>query len=406
MRKLGLLCGAGKEDYSVVMPHDASRRRHIRAEEHDSYCVLGGRVDAGLILLCDHAGNAIPPEYGTLGLPPEQLKRHIAYDIGADRVTRSLAAALGVPALLTRYSRLLIDPNRGADDPTLIMRLSDGAVIPGNRRLDEAERERRTRLYYAPYHRAIASVIDRCLASGTPPMLLSIHSFTESWKATPRPWHVGVLWDRDLRLAKPLLDGFYAEGDLIVGDNEPYSGQLEGDCLWQHATLRGLANALIEIRQDLIRDADGQESWAQRLFRLVGTIMSTTLGSRTSPTAAAGQAGGAAQRNGLNGDGAMTKIDNSLVTELEAAAFRRLVGHLRERTDVQNLDLMNMAGFCRNCLANWYQEAASAKGLELTKEGAREVVYGMPYKEWQAKHQKEASAGQKAAFAAAKPHGH
>ena len=100
----------------------------------------------------------------------------------------------------------------------------------------------------------------------------------------------------------------------------------------------------------------------------------------------------------------MTKIDKSLVTELEAAAFRRLVEHLRERTDVQNIDLMNLAGFCRNCLANWYQEAASAKGLELTKDGAREVIYGMPYKEWQAKHQKEASAEQKAAFAAtAKP---
>jgi hypothetical protein len=96
----------------------------------------------------------------------------------------------------------------------------------------------------------------------------------------------------------------------------------------------------------------------------------------------------------------MTKIDNALVTELEAAAFRRLVEHLRARTDVQNIDLMNMAGFCRNCLANWYQEAAGAKGVELSKDGAREVIYGMPYKEWQGKHQKEASAEQKAAFGA------
>jgi predicted N-formylglutamate amidohydrolase len=392
------------------MAHDASRARGIRAEEHDSYCVLEGRADAGLILLCDHACNAIPPAYGTLGLPPEQLERHIAYDIGAAQVTKSLAAALDVPAVLTRYSRLLIDPNRGADDPTLIMRLSDGAVIPGNKRLDEAERVRRARLYYAPYHRAIDAVIDQCLASGTPPMLLSIHSFTESWKEMPRPWHVGVLWNKDLRLAKPLLEGFYAEGDLIVGDNEPYSGQLEGDCLWQHATCRGLVNALIEIRQDLIRDAAGQEAWARRLCRIVTTISSATF-PRHAPAATAGCAGGASttrrgERAGMNGGGVMTKIDNSLVTELEAAAFRRLVGHLRERADVQNIDLMNMAGFCRNCLANWYQEAANAKGLELTKEGAREVIYGMPYKDWQAKHQKEASAEQKAAFAsAAKPHG-
>ena len=392
------------------MAHDASPARAIRAEEHDSYCVLEGRADAGLILLCDHAGNAIPPEYGTLGLPPAQLERHIAYDIGAAGVTRRLAAALGAPALLTRYSRLLIDPNRGADDPTLIMRLSDGAVIPGNRRLDEAERERRARLYYAPYHRAIAGVIDQCLASGAPPLVLSIHSFTESWKETPRPWHVGVLWDRDQRFARPLLDALYAEGDLIVGDNEPYSGQLEGDCLWQHATCRGLVNALIEIRQDLIRTAAGQEAWAQRLCRLVRTILNATC--REHAPAAVGEIGhadtaGRNERASMNGEGAMTKIDNALVTELEAAAFRRLVGHLRERGDVQNIDLMNMAGFCRNCLANWYQEAANAKGLELTKEGAREVVYGMPYKEWQAKHQKEASAEQKAAFAAApKPHGH
>ena len=101
----------------------------------------------------------------------------------------------------------------------------------------------------------------------------------------------------------------------------------------------------------------------------------------------------------------MTKIDRGLETELEAAAFRRLVRHLRERHEVQNIDLMNMAGFCRNCLANWYQEAAHEKGLELSKDGAREVIYGMPYKEWQAKHQKEASAEQQAAFAKSMPHG-
>src|SRR5262245_12991135 len=107
-----------------------------------------------------------------------------------------------------------------------------------------------------------------------------------------------------------------------------------------------------------------------------------------------------------NGEAVMTKIDKSLETELEAAAFRRLVRHLRERSDVQNIDLMNLSGFCRNCLANWYQEAAKEKGLDLTKDGAREVIYGMPYKDWQAKHQKEASAEQQAAFAKAPKHQH
>ena len=146
------------------------------------------------------------------------------------------------------------------------------------------------RLYYQPYHRAIDAVIDRCLASGVAPSLLSIHSFTESWKDRPRPWHVGVLWNRDRRLAGPLLEGLYAEGDLIVGDNQPYSGQLEGDCMWQHATCRGLMNALIEVRQDLIRDPAGQIGWARRLCRIVEAIQSTTL-RQSSPVVGAENAG-------------------------------------------------------------------------------------------------------------------
>ena len=288
------------------MAEDGSRAPHIAAVEEDSYTVLPGRADAGLVILCDHAGNALPQAYGTLGLPADQLKRHIAYDIGAREVTRALAAALGVPAVLTHYSRLLIDPNRGRDDPTQIMRLSDGAVIPGNRHLDEAERERRGRLYYEPYHRAIDAVIDACLASGTPPAVLSIHSFTESWKTVARPWHVGVLWDeKDARLAQPLLDRFHAEGDLIVGENEPYAGQLEGDCLWQHGTQRGLVNAIIEIRQDLIRDAQGQEQWARRLGRIVGMILRNTLGDPNNIANAAALAGASRchRAASIDGDG-------------------------------------------------------------------------------------------------------
>ena len=381
----------------------------IAAEDAESYAVIAGRADAGVIVLCDHAGNAFPPGYGTLGLPEEQLRRHIAYDIGAAGVTRQVAAALRAPAVMTRYSRLLIDPNRGADDPTLIMRLSDGAVIPGNRKLDDAERQRRIGLYYRPYHAAIDRVIDRCLAAGVAPALLSIHSFTESWKTFARPWHIGILWDRDARFARPLLDRFYAEGDLIVGDNEPYTGQVEGDCLCQHGTRRGLANAIVEIRQDLIRDAAGQQAWAARLARIVEMILQDTLAVRqvVSPERKPARAETEPRAGNArsNGGGDMTKIDNTLVTELEAAAFRRLVEHLRARSEVQNIDMMNLAGFCRNCLANWYQEAAQQKGLELTKEGAREVIYGMPYKEWQAKHQKDASPQAKAAFEKAKPHG-
>jgi predicted N-formylglutamate amidohydrolase len=386
------------------MADRGTRSSGIAGQEEASYCVLPGRTDRGLILLCDHAGNALPSGYGTLGLPPEQLRRHIAYDIGAAAVTRALAAALEVPAVLTRYSRLLIDANRGRDDPTLIMRLSDGAVIPGNRGVDVAERGRRLCLYYEPYHRAVDAAIDRFLSAGVAPVLLSIHSFTESWKEFARPWHVGVLWGDDARLARPLLEALYAEGDLIVGANEPYAGQLEGDCLWQHGARRGLASAIVEIRQDLIRDAAGQEDWSGRMRRIVERVLGDPALAVAMPPdervepCHAGEVAPALPAHCKDGDGEMTKLDKTLTTELEAAAFRRLVEHLQKRTDVQNIDLMNLAGFCRNCLSNWYQEAAAERGVELTKDAAREIVYGMPYKEWQARHQKQASTEAVAAF--------
>jgi predicted N-formylglutamate amidohydrolase len=388
--------------YSRAMARDAAKAAAIAAAEHESYVILPGRADAGLVVLCDHAGNAFPAGYGTLGLPPAQLSRHIAYDIGAAAVARMLSQRLGVPAVMTRYSRLLIDPNRGCDDPTLIMRLSDGAVIPGNRRLDAAERAKRIRLYYAPYHRAIDAVLDACQATGVAPAIVSLHSFTESWKAVPRPWHVGVLWDGDDRLAGPLLERFYAEGDLIVGDNEPYSGRLEGDCLWQHGTRRGLVRALIEVRQDLIRDAAGQAAWAARLWRILSAILGETLPGGTG--AARGRA--PATSSNAKGDQPMQPDDQAPTAACEAAAFRRLLAHLRARSDVQNIDLMNLAGFCRNCLADWYREAARDAGVDLSKEAARELIYGMPYSAWQAAHQKPASPEQAAAFAKAKPHGH
>src|SRR5258705_10209837 len=162
------------------------REARIEPAAAETFTVLPGRADAGLILLCDHAGNAFPPGYNTLGLEPAQLARHIAYDIGAAEITRQLALALGVPAVVTRSSRLLIDLNRGEDDPTLIMRLSDGAIVPGNRHLEDAERQRRTALYYRPYHDAIRRVIEQCSGAGRPPALISLHSFTETWNGIAR----------------------------------------------------------------------------------------------------------------------------------------------------------------------------------------------------------------------------
>lgn len=236
---------------------------------------IDGEWRSGVLLLCDHAENTIPPAYGTLGLTAEDLGRHIAYDIGAAGVTEHLARALRAPALLTQYSRLLIDPNRGRDDPTLVMQLSDGRVVPGNAVLDDAEIEARIERYYAPYHRAIDEAIDAAIATNKPPVVIAIHSFTQAWKSVPRPWHVGVLWDKDPRLACALLRELTAIPGITVGDNVPYSGQLKGDTLYQHGTQRGLAHALIEVRQDLILGPEGQEEWGERLALVVRKVLAT-----------------------------------------------------------------------------------------------------------------------------------
>jgi predicted N-formylglutamate amidohydrolase len=229
--------------------------------------------DRRLLLLCDHATNALPEEYGLLGLPAEEFRRHIAYDIGAAAVTRGLAHRLGATAVYTGFSRLLIDPNRGSDDPTLVMRLSDGAVVPGNARIDAAGIAERTRRFHQPYHDAIERWLDETLADGTVPVIVAIHSFTPFWKAFARPWHAAVLWDVDPRMAQPLIAGLRDEAGIVVGDNEPYDGALQNDTMYRHATMRGLAHALIEVRQDLISDEVGVEEWADRLANVLAPLV-------------------------------------------------------------------------------------------------------------------------------------
>jgi predicted N-formylglutamate amidohydrolase len=233
-------------------------------EDSRSVEIIPGALDAGVLFFCDHASNALPPEYGSLGLAARDLERHIAYDIGAADVARRLATTFGAPAVLTRYSRLLIDANRGADDPTLVMRLSDGAIIPGNARIDGEEIARRRRLHWDPYRQAAARMIDVMTETGAVPALVSIHSFTPAWKGRPRPWQIGVLWDADPRLPAPFIESLRRDG-FVVGDNEPYDGALAGDTLDAHANSRGLANLLIELRQDLVAEPEAAKTWADLL---------------------------------------------------------------------------------------------------------------------------------------------
>ncbi|MBL4918349.1 N-formylglutamate amidohydrolase [Szabonella alba] len=233
------------------------------------YRIFGADRPARFLVTCDHATNRVPADVsgGDLGIGPADMARHIAYDPGAAGLTLALAETLDAPAILSDFSRLVIDPNRGEDDPTLLMKLYDGTIIPGNRQADAAERERRLDGLYRPYHAAYAA-----LAARRPDtVVIAIHSFTPCLRGrAPRPWQVGVLYSHlDDRLSRALIARLEAEPDLCVGDNEPYTGHLPGDAIDRHALRMGRHNTLIELRNDLIADEAAQRDWAARLAPLI-----------------------------------------------------------------------------------------------------------------------------------------
>jgi len=237
--------------------------------------IVGPSRPSRWLITCDHASNNVPPEVGggSLGIAEADMNRHIAYDVGAAGVTRALAERLDAPAILGGFSRLVIDPNRGEDDPTLLMKLYDGTIIPANRHAGATERERRLAAYYRPYHAAYAELAAR----RTDTVICAIHSFTPCLRGRPpRPWEVGVLHSHlDGRLALPLIDRLRVAG-YVTGDNEPYAGHLDGDAIDRHALAPGRPNVLIEVRNDLISDKAGQQLWAERLAPILVEALAAT----------------------------------------------------------------------------------------------------------------------------------
>lgn len=228
--------------------------------------LIEGSADSGIILVCDHASNRVPVALHELGVPQGLLEQHVGWDIGAAGVTRHLRRRLGADAVLANYSRLVIDLNRNVADASAMPAISDGKLIPGNLGLSDADRQARISALHEPYHAAIEELIRRRSASGRLPVFLGIHSFTPNFNRTLRPSHAGVLWDRDPRIALPLLAALRASGGFVIGDNEPYSGHHVADySIDTHAESRGLAHVGIEIRQDLLGDESGQKQWADRL---------------------------------------------------------------------------------------------------------------------------------------------
>ncbi len=226
---------------------------------------------APVLLVCDHASARVPVALGALGLPAVRFTEHIAVDIGAAAVTRLLAPALAASAILAGYSRLVIDCNRAPHDPSSIPAASDGIAIPGNENLSDAAQVARRDEIFGPYHAAI----DRRLAAITGvPALISVHSFTPVMKGFARPWHVGILWDDDPRVAAPLLAALGGEAELVVGDNLPYSArEPRGYTVSHHAHAKGLPHVAIELRQDLVAGDAGAREWATRLARVLTPIL-------------------------------------------------------------------------------------------------------------------------------------
>ncbi len=221
----------------------------------------GGR--SPYLLICEHASNLLPKALGTLGLAEPDLQRHIAWDIGAERVARHLSQLLDAPLLLQRYSRLAYDCNRPPDSADAMPESSETTQIPGNRNLSPADKLARTREIYRPFHAAVAEILDRRAAEGVGSKVVSIHSFTPVYRGKPRDVELGILHDRDTRLSAKLIGSF---PDVDARLNEPY-GPEDGvlHTLNLHAAPRGLQHAMIEIRNNFISAEQGQGEWARLL---------------------------------------------------------------------------------------------------------------------------------------------
>ena len=229
--------------------------------------------DSPFLFTCDHYGRIIPRALGDLGVPASELERHIAWDIGIAGVAERLSNEMNAHLIAQRYSRLVIDCNRPPDTANSIPVISEATAIRGNERLSREAAEIRRREIFDPYHRRIDEIIDARLSRGLPTVLVSLHSFTPVYAGVARPWHIGTLYNHDRTLPPLLLQHLRAEGDLVVGDNEPYAVSDQTDyTIPVHGEKRSLINSGIEIRQDLIGDQEGQRQWAERLARILGEI--------------------------------------------------------------------------------------------------------------------------------------
>lgn len=234
---------------------------------------------SNMVLACDHGGNAVPQTLDRLGLPSGELDRHIGIDIGALGVAQHLSRGLDAALVDQRFSRLVIDCNRDPEVASSRPEIADGTPVPGNTGLSQADIDRRVAEIFTPYQQALRDLLDRRQQTGPAPILVAVHSFTPRLRLedTHRPWHIGVLFNRDPRLGHALIELLTREGDLVVGENQPYAVDDVNDyTIPVHGEQRGIPHVEIEIRQDLIETDTGQQAWGSRLARLLPRAVEAT----------------------------------------------------------------------------------------------------------------------------------
>ncbi len=237
--------------------------------------VINEHGAASLLLVADHASNYIPKSLHNLGLEDWALEQHIAYDIGSRKLIEHLSQHLDAPGVVAGYSRLLVDLNRSLEDPSVMPEVSDEIPIPGNQNMSAEHRGQRVHEFYTPYRKTIDRMLHRFRERDVVPAFIAIHSFTPEMAGFSRPWHVGILWDKDPRIPLPLMQNLRARSEgFNIGDNEPYSGKHPADyTIDHHAEAAGIPHVSIEIRQDLVDTEDGAERWATILHEALNEVL-------------------------------------------------------------------------------------------------------------------------------------
>ncbi len=264
------------------MTHDVPATL-LSDEDPAPFAVENEAASSDFVLVCDHAGNRIPRRLGRLGLSERELETHIAWDIGVADTARLLATRLDALLITQSYSRLVVDANRPLESPESIVTLSEATPVPGNEGLADAQREQRAREIFHPYHDRIRVELDRREREGRAAILVALHSFTPVFRDRARDWQAGVLYNREPRFARLVLAELRRDPHLIVGENEPYAASDATDyTIVVHGEQRGLDQVEIELRQDLLVEADARREWAERVAHALEAARSSLLDARAT----------------------------------------------------------------------------------------------------------------------------